>query len=106
MTVGLECGFCCAEHSQSSVQLCVEARMVLLSVLSRNAPDSLPGKAAGYNYIAKLAAICRMQHLPPEHGEPGSPVLPHIPETLFSSVHCTAEADCLGIGDVASEAAA
>ena len=51
------------------MQLCVEARQVLLSVLSRNAPTSLPGKAAGYAYVAQFAAICRMQHLPPEHGE-------------------------------------
>ena len=51
------------------MQLCVEARQVLLSVLSRNSPTSLPGKAAGYAYVAQFAAICRMQHLPPEHGE-------------------------------------
>lgn len=51
------------------VQLCVEARMVLLSVLSRNRPASLPAKAAGYAYVAQFAAICRMQHLPPEHSE-------------------------------------
>ena len=43
--------------------------MVLLSVLSRNRPASLPAKAAGYAYIAQFAAICRMQHLPPEHSE-------------------------------------
>ena len=43
--------------------------MVLLSVLSRNHPVSLPAKAAGYAYIAQFAAICRVQHLPPEHSE-------------------------------------
>lgn len=43
--------------------------MVLLSVLSRNRPTSLPAKAAGYAYIAQFAAICRMQHLPPEHSK-------------------------------------
>ncbi len=42
---------------------------MLLSVLSRNAPTSLPAKAAGYAYVAQFAAICRMQHLPPEHGK-------------------------------------
>ena len=51
------------------MQLCVEARQVLLSVLSRNTPTSLPAKAAGYAYVAQFASICRMQHLPPEHGE-------------------------------------
>ena len=55
---------CCA-----AAQLCVEARQVLLTVLSRNAATSLPAKAAGYAYVAQFAAICRMQHLPPEHGE-------------------------------------
>lgn len=53
----------------AAVQLCVEARQVLLLVLSRNVPTSLPAKAAGYAYVAQFAAICRMQHLPPEHGE-------------------------------------
>jgi hypothetical protein len=43
--------------------------MVLLSVLSRNRPASLPAKAAGYAYVAQFAAICRMQHLPPEHSK-------------------------------------
>ena len=43
--------------------------MVLLSVLSRNQPASLPAKAAGYAYTAQFAAICRMQHLPPEHSK-------------------------------------
>ncbi len=51
---------------------------MLLSVLSRNAPTSLPAKAAGYAYVAQFAAICRMQHLPPEHGE-------HRPGLLQSS---------------------
>ena len=41
---------------------------MLLSVLSRNSPASLPAKAAGYSYIAQFSSICRMQHLPPEHG--------------------------------------
>lgn len=51
------------------MQLCVEARIVLLGVLSRNHAASLPAKAAVYAYIAQLAAICRLQHLPPEHSK-------------------------------------
>ena len=42
---------------------------MLMSVLSRNHPASMPAKQAGYAYIAQFGAICRMQHLPPEHGE-------------------------------------
>ena len=57
------------ERACACVQLCVEARIVLMSVLSRNHPASMPAKQAGYAYIAQFGAICRMQHLPPEHGE-------------------------------------
>ncbi len=52
----------------AALRVCLEARMVLMSVLSRNDPTSLPAKTAGYSYIAKFGAVCRHQHLPPEHG--------------------------------------
>jgi hypothetical protein len=53
----------------SALRVCLEARMVLMSVLSRNNLTSLPAKTAGYSYISKFGATCRYQHLPPEHGE-------------------------------------
>ncbi|KAK9908411.1 hypothetical protein WJX75_007517 [Coccomyxa subellipsoidea] len=51
----------------SALRVCLEARMVLMSVLSRNNLTSLPAKTAGYSYISKFGATCRYQHLPPEH---------------------------------------
>ncbi len=53
-----------------ALRVCIEARMVLMSVLSRNDPASLPAKAAGYAYISKFGSTCQHQHLLPEYGAP------------------------------------
>ncbi|CAL8469470.1 g9011 [Coccomyxa elongata] len=51
----------------AELRVCLEARAVLMSVLSRNNLTSLPAKAATYSYISQFGAACRYQHLPPEH---------------------------------------
>ena len=52
----------------AELRVCVEARATLLGVLGRNAPASLPAKAAGYRYLARFGAACRLEHLPWEGG--------------------------------------
>lgn len=58
------------QDALAALRVCIEARMVLMSVLSRNDPASLPAKTAGYAYISKFGPTCRYQHLPPEYGAP------------------------------------
>ena len=50
------------------LRACIGARAVLLGVLARNAPASLPAKAAGYRYLAQFGPACRLEHLPWEGG--------------------------------------
>ena len=60
------------EGPLAELRVCVEARVVVLSVLSRNAPASLPAKAAAYAYIAQYGPTCRRQHLALQHCAPAT----------------------------------
>lgn len=61
----------------AELRVCLEARAVLMSVLSRNNLTSLPAKAATYSYISHFGGACRYQHLPPEHSAHCSMIISH-----------------------------